>query len=518
MDTITSLLLRPWFTVGASLLLSVFLCRRILLLFQLRHIKGPLLLRISGIPHALALLSEDHHNWYNELHRKYGQTVLASPTMIITSSPDLWARSNTYPGYKKSKWYYRAVRYDWRNDNIFTQLVTEKHDARRMQMVRGYSGAENLTLEADIGACVAKLINLVRSKYAGQGKSMDLAQKLGFFTLDVISTIGFGKCYNLLTTDEDPDEYVESIHKGLRTINRQVALGTWWVNWIPFLGTKPNPDINKNKGFFKMAMLNASMVEAKEKEFNEQKSLGVVPRADMLMSFMKNGLSGDQLKTENLLQIVAGADTTAGALRGIMLYVLTNARVYKTLQAEIDDAVASGKAPQRPGIITTTQAKELRYLQAVIKEGMRIFPPVNNTLSRDTPPGGDTVTIDNEEIYLPGGVNIIPSFKAMHRNESVYGKDADVDIFRPERWLEEIDEKRLEGMKNDINLGFGHGRWSCLGKTIALRELSLVVFELFRNFDWTIVNPEKPWKHSVLAGLNLVSDMWVRVEERVKLQ
>ncbi|GAW22733.1 hypothetical protein ANO14919_122760 [Xylariales sp. No.14919] len=515
MDMITFLLLRPWLSIGAALVLGV-LVRRIQQFVRLRHVNGPLLYRVSGIPHAMALFSDDCHNWYTELHRKYGQLVVVSPTMVTTSSPDLWVRSNTYPGYKKSKWYYRGVRYDWRRDNVFTETSIEKHDARRLQMIRGYSGVENLTLEADIEACIVKFLSLIRSRYAGKRKSMDLAQKIHFFTLDVISTIGFGKCYDLLNRDEDPDEYIDSIHKGLKICNNQIALGTWWLNWIPFLNPKPDPNTDGNKGFYKMSMRNDSMVEAREKEFNEKKELGAVPRADMLTSFMNRGLAGADLKSEHTLQIVAGSDTTAGALRGLMLYVLTNQRVYKALQAEIDDAVVSGKAPRAPGIITAQQAKELKYLQAVIKESMRIFPPVNNQLSRDTPPGGDTVTIDGQEVYLPGGTNIIPAFKAMHRNKSVYGEDADVDVFRPERWLEETDETRLEAMRNAFNVGFGSGRWLCLGKAIALREMGIVLFELFRNFDWTLDNPEKPWNHAVLIGLHSISDMWVHVEERAE--
>ncbi|KAI0976155.1 cytochrome protein [Xylaria arbuscula] len=518
MELIEFLLLKPWFTVVAALILGIFLFRRTRLLLQLRHIPGPLLSRITGIPHALGLYGEDFHLYYHELHQKYGPIVAVSPTIVITSDPGLWARSNTDPRYKKSKWFYRAVRYDWRSDNIFSEHNTAVHDVRRSQMIRGYSGVENLTLEADIEACVAKLLNLVRSNYAGKRKSMDLAQKLSFFTLDAISTIGFGKCYDLLNADEDPDEYLQSIHDGLEINHRQIALGTWWLNWIPLLSSQPDPDPNKNKGFFKMTALNDSMVEAREKEFNEQKKLGVVPRADMLTSFMKNGLSGKVLKAENLLQVVAGSDTTSGALKGTMLHVLTNPRVYKALQAEIDDTVASDRAPQTPGIVTHAQAKELKYLQAVIKEGMRIFPPVVVALSRDTPPEGDTVMIGGQEIRLPGDVSIIPSIYTMHRNKSVYGEDADVDVFRPERWLEETDEKKLEAMTQELNLGFGHGRWLCVGKTIAMRELSLLIFELFRNFDWTLVNPLNPWKHNVLIGLHSLSEMWVHVEERAKPQ
>ncbi|KAI1149238.1 cytochrome protein [Nemania diffusa] len=506
-------LLRPWLAISVALLLGTFLFRRIKVLFQLRHIKGPLLSRISGIPHALAVLSGDCPSWYLELNQKYGQIAVLSPTMLLTSSPDLWARSNTHPGYKKSKWFYRAARFDWRNDNIFTETDTEKHDARRNQMVRGYSGAENLTLDADIESCVTKLLHLVGSRYAGKRK-LDLAQKITFYTLDVISTIGLGKSYDLLDTDADPSEYIKSTHMGLKVSNIQVALGTWWVNWIPFVGPKTDLNIETTKGFYKMVALNASRVEGREREFNQQKSLGAVPRADMLTSFLKNGISGEELKAEIMLQIVAGSDTTAAALKAVLLYVMTNPRVYKILQVEIDDAVESGIAPQRPAIIKPTQAKGLRYLQAVIKEAMRLCPAVQNPLSRDTPPEGDTVVIDGEEVYLPGGVNIVPSFKAMQRNKSVYGEDADVDIFRPERWLEEGDQQRLEAMTRDFNLGFGHGRWQCLGKAVALRQLGIVIFELLRHFNWAIVNPEKPWKNEILLGLHVTNDMWVHAEER----
>ncbi|KAI0455247.1 cytochrome P450 [Xylaria acuta] len=511
---IADLLFGLWFEIGIVLVLGAFLFRKVKVLIQLRHIKGPVLYKITGIPHALAILSGGSHNWYNKLNQKYGQLVVVGPNMVITSSPDLWAHINTHFGYTKSKWYYRNSRFDWRHDNLFTLTANEEHHERRKQMVRGYSGAENLTLEADIEACVVKLLRLIRSRYAGQGKAMDLAQKTQFFTLDAISTIGFGKCYNLLNTDSDPNEYLKSTHDGLWLGNIQVGLNLWWVNWIPFVGPKPGLDVETTKGFYKMTALNAAMVEAREKEFHEQKKSGVVPRADMLTSFMRNGLLGSILKIENVLQIVAGSDTTAGSLRGVCLYLMTNPRVYKKLQAEIDEAVGSGMAPPAPEIIKPSQAKELIYLQAVIKEAMRVFSPVNNPLARDTPPEGDTVTIDGEEIYLPGGVSIAPSFKAMHRNRNVYGKDADVEVFRPERWLEEKDEKTLEAMKQEHNLMFGHGPWLCLGKAIALRQLGVVVFELFRNFDWTLVNPETPWKDANLMGLHSTTDMWVQVDER----
>lgn len=54
-NMITSLILRQWLTASAALLLGAFLYKRIRLLIQLRHIKGSPLLRVSGIPHILAI-------------------------------------------------------------------------------------------------------------------------------------------------------------------------------------------------------------------------------------------------------------------------------------------------------------------------------------------------------------------------------------------------------------------------------------------------------------------------------
>lgn len=88
----------------------------------------------------------------------------------------------------------------------------------------------------------------------------------------------------------------------------------------------------------------------------------------MLRSFFRHGITEGGAVTEASLQIMAGADTTATTIRSTMLHVITNARVCATLLAEIDEARVSS------GIISDAQAKNLSYLQAVIKEGSRIYP------------------------------------------------------------------------------------------------------------------------------------------------
>jgi len=65
-------------------------------------------------------------------------------------------------------------------------------------------------------------------------------------------------------------------------------------------------------------------------------------KSDMFASFVRHGLDTEELVSESVLQVVAGSDTTATALRCIFLYVMTHPRVYRQLQREID-AVGKGK-------------------------------------------------------------------------------------------------------------------------------------------------------------------------------
>jgi len=196
----------------------------------------------------------------------------------------------------------------------------------------------------------------------------------------------------------------------------------------------------------------------------------------MIASFVRHGLGGNELKSEVLETLIAGSDTTAGALRGTMLYLMGNKRVCERLQVEIDQAVREGRVDGTgEEVVPFAVAKQLPYLQAVIREGLRVWPPVRNILPKDIPAGGDTVMVDGKPVFLPGGVEIGYSALAMHRDKKVYGEDA--DLFRPERWFEK-DPEKLAVMTKVNDLTFGHGRWQCLGKNVAQMELNKALFEV----------------------------------------
>jgi cytochrome P450 len=135
------------------------------------------------------------------------------------------------------------------------------------------------------------------------------------------------------------------------------------------------------------------------------------------------------------------------------------------MRAEIDNAKLSHP------IVTDAEARAMPYLQAVIKEGLRIHPPVVGLMSKEVPQGGDTF----KGHYLPEGTKIGYCAWGIFRRTDIWGEDS--DEFRPERWLHSS-VNSLRTMEATLELVFGYGRWQCLGKNIALMELNKVFVEV----------------------------------------
>ena len=92
--------------------------------------------------------------------------------------------------------------------------------------------------------------------------------------------------------------------------------------------------------------------------------------------------------------IVAGSETSATLLSGCIFYLCTNAHVMSRLSDEIRFAFA------RDEDITFRSAAKLRYLNAVIEESLRLYPPFVTSLARIVPPGGSNI----DGNFVPEGV------------------------------------------------------------------------------------------------------------------
>jgi cytochrome P450 len=237
------------------------------------------------------------------------------------------------------------------------------------------------------------------------------------------------------------------------------------------------------------------------------------PRRDMLGHFLSKGLTQEECEVESHLQIMAGAESTSSALRTTFMLLLGNPGAYGRLNAEIEAAVEAGKVSYP--VVSAAETQALPYLQAVIWEGLRLYPPLFGLQAKMAPVEGDTVG----GVYFPGGTEIAICDSAVGRKRSVFG--ADVDVFRPERWIE-ADAATKEKYMKTVEIIFGAGRFVCLGKTIAMMELGKALVEvslaefigcvgtdlvqLLRSYDWAIANPLRG-VDSFGHGINIMENM-----------
>ena len=179
---------------------------------------------------------------------------------------------------------------------------------------------------------------------------------------------------------------------------------------------------------------------------------------------------------------IAGSDTTATAIRSTMLHIITSTQSYKKLQSEVDVAIQSHGISSP---ITDAEAKKLPYLQACIKEGLRIWPPITGLMPKVCP----TDDFINGQL-VPAGTQVCWCAWRVFRNKDIFGEDA--EMFRPERWLE-ADEHCLKMMESTAELAFSPGRWQCLGRSIAFIELNKVFVEVSFYLNWLMRIPLTPF-------------------------
>jgi cytochrome P450 len=405
-----------------------------------------------------------------------GPVARLGPNDLITASPELIAyMSGVRSPYTRAAWFYADMRMEAGKDHIFSTLDEEKHTKQRAKMASGYSGKENDKLEADIDERLQELLRLLRRRYLStpnKSAPFDLGEKVQYFTLDVISLIGLGQAFGDLEADADLDGYIASGHAGMTALLYTVSFGLGPILRWPPIERLIGPSEKDKSGFGHM-LGNARRVITKRLEKPTE------GQTDMLASFKRHGLSKDELVTESVLQILAGSDTTATAIRSTMLYLVSNARVYNKLRAEIDAAVSSGDVLAAPSIAQESSLKRLPYLQAVVREGLRIHPPVTDVMPKQVPAGGDSFVVEGKQYFFPGGTTIGYNVQGLHRRKDIFGEDA--EEFRPERWLLEKDganKQKIAEMTRTTEMIFGYGKYQCLGKPIAWMELNKVLFEV----------------------------------------
>ncbi|KAK7267892.1 hypothetical protein RIF29_20572 [Crotalaria pallida] len=215
--------------------------------------------------------------------------------------------------------------------------------------------------------------------------------------------------------------------------------------------------------------------EAGDENENEKESL-----VDVLLRVQRNGsleipLTLNNIKAVILDMFAGGTDTSATAIEWAMSELMKNPRARVKVQAEIREAFRGKKT------IKESDLSELRYFKSVIKETMRLHPPLPLLLPREC---REPCKIGGYEI--PIKTKVIVNAWALARDPNHW---YDAHRFAPERF----DGTNIDFKGNDFEyIPFGAGRRMCPGVLLGLANVELPLAALLYHFDWELPNEIKP--------------------------
>lgn len=169
----------------------------------------------------------------------------------------------------------------------------------------------------------------------------------------------------------------------------------------------------------------------------------------------------------NQNMILAGTDTIAAAVVWAMTALMQNPRVMKKAQEEIENGFG-GK-----DFIEENDIEKLPYLKAVIKETMRLYPPLPLLVERET-----IKKCSIREYEIPEKTLVYVNAWAVHRDPETWKEPEE---FYPERFL----NSKIDFRGYDYELiPFGVGRRICPGIHMGVITMELVLANLLHSFDW----------------------------------
>ncbi|BAU63288.1 cytochrome P450 [Stanieria sp. NIES-3757] len=251
----------------------------------------------------------------------------------------------------------------------------------------------------------------------------------------------------------------------------QTPLGEYFEEWcaglftlaIPLPWTKFGKALHCRKKL--LQYIENIVVKRQQAENPGEDALGLLIQAK---DEHGNSLTLEELKDQVLLLLFAGHETLTSALASFCLLTAQHPEVLQRLREEQQQLSLASP-------LTLENLKQMTYLEQVLKEVMRIIPPVG---------GGFREVIESFEFQgyqIPKGWGVQYQIAQTHKDPEVY---PDSDRFDPDRFSPANAEDKQASF---AYIPFGGGLRECLGKEFARLEMRIFASMLLKNYQWELL-------------------------------
>ncbi|ORX39248.1 cytochrome P450 [Kockovaella imperatae] len=327
------------------------------------------------------------------------------------------------------------------------------------------------------------------------GKKIDVAKYLGQTTLDVIGLAGFN--YDFQSLSQKDNELAEA-YRSMFAASSQLTLMLFLAAFVPGFDKIPtkqqrtvraSQEVTRRIGNRLLEEKKRAVKAAYSDGFEKGSDIGKDLLSILVKANMASDVPPDQRMSDDevLAQIttfmLAGNETSSTSLTWILYLLCQHPEIQTKLREEL--AAVESERPSHEEIAA------LPYLDAVVREGLRLLPPATSTIREakqttvvplGTPiRGRDGKMMDT--VTLQAGTTVFLPIMPVNTSQDRWGSDA--EDFNPDRFLSPPPEstKEVPGVWGNM-LTFLGGTRSCIGYRFALAEMKAILFVLMRNFEF----------------------------------
>ncbi|KAF1964543.1 cytochrome P450 [Bimuria novae-zelandiae CBS 107.79] len=453
----------------AGLLYYVFSAIYYVTLHPLASLPGPRLCAISRIPYWYVSVQGVDVPWMKRLHDQYGPVVRFGPTDLSYASAQGWQEIH---GAKVQE---KAVEFAPQPVNGVAPMLTTKHE-NHVRMRRLFSpafSARSLKAQEPLFKKYADLLMYTISEVGADGaQPIDLGRLLNFTTFDVMAELTFGHNLGMLAKNEY-SSWVESIAGFLRMLPF-VAM----INYYPVLRTilferfQPKWIREKRETHCNYA---AGLVDERLRVGSKHPDVWNL----VIKEEKGRGLTLEEMHSNAENFMLAGSETTATLLSGAVYNLLKDGRSYTLLCEEVRGAFTSADD------MTLESLANLPYLTAVLKESLRIYPPVPIGSPRVIQSAGQLI----QGTYIPAATRVSVHHWSTYHSSANFTSP---DTFIPERFLSPPPAE-FAGDAYEAFQPFGAGYRNCIGQGMAMHEMRLLLARLVWGWDVELGKESEGW-------------------------
>ncbi|KAE8889071.1 hypothetical protein PF005_g24495 [Phytophthora fragariae] len=317
-----------------------------------------------------------------------------------------------------------------------------------------------------------------------ENRVVNMKRLLDLYTMDIFAKVGFDVDLHGVESDQNAEVLDAFERMSVRMLQR-IQQPVWYWKLLRWLNVGPEKQLAEDVKTTDELIYGVMSRSIEEKN----RAISASSRKDLISLFIEKSeaeyTKGVHTKKDLKLMrdfvisfLAAGRETTATTMSWVILmlnrYPKVLDQVRQELKAKLPDLMSGNMLA-----LTMENIQQLVFLEATIKETLRLFPVVAIT--------GRSATRDvrlYEGTFIKAGTRVVMPHYAMGRMATVWGPDA--DEFKPERWIDAATGKVkvVSPFKFSVFLG---GPRVCLGMKFALAEIKISLAKLLSQFDFKTV-------------------------------